>query len=118
MLKLAKKIKKGKPADCTFDKTFENQKLGIEMLMCCNMNKRDYLIGPEVGVDQCVIVHPTAPHYLFNPHLKTETYVLPEDRDTELSREVFYYADYMGREVIYNDPPDYLLEALERLHAN
>ena len=104
MLKLAKKIKKGKPADCTFDRTFENQKMGIEMLMCCNMNNRDYVTGPEVGLDANIIAHKGKPHYLFNPRL---------DED-----DIFRHSDYLGNETIINNPPAYLLEALEKLNAD
>ena len=103
MLKLVKKIKKGKPADCTFDRTFDNQKMGIEMLMCCNMNNRDYVTGPEVGLNANIIAHRGKPHYLFNPRL---------------DEDVFKHADYLGNETVYNDPPAYLLEALEKLNAN
>lgn len=103
MLKLAKKIKKGKPADCVYDKPFENQKIGIEMLMCCNMNNRDYVTGPQVGLNINIIAHRDKPHYLFNPRLEKNT---------------LYYTDYLGNEMIYNDFPEYLLEALEKLSAN
>ena len=102
MLKLAKKIKKGKPADCTFDRTFENQKMGIEMLMCCNMNNRDYVTGPEVGLDANIIAHKGKPHYLFNPRLEDD---------------VVKHSDYLGNETVITDPPAYLLEALEKLNA-
>jgi hypothetical protein len=104
MLKLVKKIKKGKPADCTFDRTFENQKMGIEMLMCCNMNNRDYVTGPEVGLDANIIVHRGKPHYLFNPHLGEDG--------------IFRHSDYLGNETIINNPPEYLLEAVRRLDAD
>ena len=103
MLKLVKKIKKGKPADCTFDRTFENQKMGIEMLMCCNMNNRDYVTGPEVGLDANIIAHREKPHYLFNPRLVDDVVV---------------HADYLGNETVINNPPAYLLEALEKLNAD
>ena len=103
MLKLVKKIKKGKPADCTYDKPFENQKMGIEMLMCCNMNKRDYIIGPDVGLDANIIVHNGKPHYLFNPYINDD--------------ELLAHTDYMGNETVIKEPADYLLEALERLNA-
>ena len=103
MLKLAKKIKKGKPADCTFDKTFENQKMGIEMLMCCNMNNRNYVTGPEVGLDANIIAQREKPHYLFNPYLNDDGHLA--------------HSDYMGNQTVIEQPADYLLEALEKLNA-
>ena len=106
MLKLIKKPKKGKPADCTFDKPFENQKMGIEMLMCCNMNNRDYIIGPDVGLDANIIVQREKPHYLFNPTI--------DDDDAAMLR----YVDYMGAHVArIRKPSPHLLEAMERLNA-
>ena len=107
MLKLAKKIKKGKPADCTFDRTFENQKMGIEMLMCCNMNNRDYITGPEVGINQNVVVHKDKPHFLFNPTVTTK-----------VQTKTLRYNDYMGNELKLTEWPEYLNEALEKLNAD
>lgn len=103
MLKLVKKIKKGKPTDCTFDRAFENQKIGIEMLMCCNMNNRDCVTGPEVGLDANIITQREKPHYLFNPRLT-------DDGDIA-------HSDYLGNETVIEEPAEYLLNALEQMNA-
>ena len=66
------------------------------------MNNRDYVTGPEVGLDANIIAHKGKPHYLFNPRLEND---------------VVKHADYLGNETVINDPPKYLLEALEKLNA-
>lgn len=87
MLKLIKP-KKIKITECDFGTPFNNQKLGLEMLIALNTTDREFLIGPEVGKQIRLIVVKEKPNYLFNPSLD----YLDDDETTPII--VFY--DYMG----------------------
>jgi len=100
MLKLVKTPKKKKPADCTFEKPVDNQKTAVKMLMCCNSNDREYVIGPDVGLDLNVLVTKTKPNYYFNPAIV--------DNGVQ-------YQDYLGNVMHTDTITEPMQEALTRL---
>ena len=118
MLKLIKNPKKRPPPKVEFSAPFSNQKTGVELTICMNVNRLAVLTAPQCGIAQRILVTKQKPGTFFNPELVLENTV-PESF-THASDDTIIclkYADYLGNEstcfLVDND--NSITDAVQRL---
>lgn len=101
MLKIVKNPKKRPPPAVEFTAPFSNQKLGVELTICMNVNGRTVLTAPECGIAQRVLVTTQKPGTYFNPELVLNR-AAPESFTCEADDTIIClkYADYIGNESV------------------
>lgn len=120
MLKIIKNPKKRPPKLTEFTAPFSNQKLGIELTICLNVNSLNVLTAPECGINQNAMVTKQKPGVYFNPKIINpsklpESFTCSEEDNTICIK----YANYLGEEsyCCLTDSDGSILGAINRLNG-
>jgi len=99
MLKLISKPITKLPPKLQYTKPFNNQRIGVELTMCMNINNKTRLSALECGVNERIVVLKEKPRMLFNPSINTKQSE-PEEFTFDENDHIIYvcYTDYLGNE--------------------